>query len=125
MTDRIRFYRKFMACLILSLLLLGTVLLLGHPPRPEWIPEIVVFGCALLGLIIPLAILPVWEFRERRKLVDTSSIFTRMQAWIAYLTGFGISLFGWDKLFKLQFRVPLSIADLPMSQFSFTSGQWE
>jgi len=34
MTDRIRFSQKFAACLTLSLLLMGTFLLVGTPPRP-------------------------------------------------------------------------------------------
>ena len=107
MSDRLRFIRKFTACLTLSLLSTGAVLLLGTPPRPVRIPDTVIFGFALLGLIIPLAGLPVWEYRERKGLINTSTIYTRIQSCIAYLTGFGISLFGWKKLFHLQFRTPL------------------
>lgn len=123
MTDRIRFSRKFVACLTLSLLLSGTFLLAGTPPRPVRIPDTVVFGFAVLGLIIPLTGLPVWEYRERKGLVNRP-IYPRIQTSIAYLTGFCISLFGWKKLFHLQFRTPLSIADLPMSQLDGETLTW-
>lgn len=124
MADRIRFFRKFTACLTLSLLLTGTTLLIGTPPRPINIPDTFIFGLAVLGLIIPLAGLPVWEYRERKGLMNTSTVYTRIQSCIAYLTGFCISLFGWKKLFHLQFRTPLSIADLPMSQLDGETLTW-
>ena len=124
MTDRIRFFRKFTACLTLSLLSTGTVLLIGTPPRPVSIPDTVIFGLAILGLIIPLAGLPVWEYRERKGLMNSPDIYPRIQTSIAYLTGFCISLFGWKKLFHLQFRTPLSIADLPMSQMDGETLTW-
>src|SRR5260221_1181206 len=124
MTDRIRFYRKFIACLILSLWPLAHVLQLGTPPRPAWIPQAFVFSCALLSLVIPLIGLPVWESRERRRPTDPPSIYSGIQTRIAYLTGFNISLFGWKKLFHLQFRMPLSIADLPMSQLDGETLTW-
>jgi hypothetical protein len=124
MADRIPFFRKFTACLTLSLLSTGTVLLIGTPPRPVRIPDTVVFGFAVLGLIIPLAGLPVWEYRERKGLINTATIYPRIQTGIAYLTGSCISLFGWKKLFHLQFRTPLSIADLPMSQLDGETLTW-
>ena len=124
MADRIHFFRKFTACLTLSLLLMGTTLLIGTPPRPINIPDTFIFGFALSGLIIPLTGLPVWEYRERKGLMNTFAIYTRIRSCIAYLTGFGISLFGWKKLFHLQFRTPLSIADLPMSQLDGETLTW-
>jgi hypothetical protein len=124
MTDRIRFSRKFVACLTLSLLSTGAILLIGTPPRPVRIPDTLIFGFAVLGLIIPLAGLPVWEYRERKGLINTTTIYLRIQTGIAYLTGFCISLFGWKKLFHLQFRTPLSIADLPMSQLDGETLTW-
>jgi hypothetical protein len=124
MADRIHFIRKLTACITLSLLLTGTILLTGTPPRPISIPDTVIFGFALLGLIIPLAGLPVWQYRERKRLMNSSAVYTRIQSCIAYLTGFCISLFGWKKLFHLQFRTPLSIADLPMSQLDGETLTW-
>jgi len=103
---------------------MGTFLLVGTPPRPIRIPDIFIFGFAVLGLIIPLAGLPIWEYKEKKGLMNTSTVYTGIQSCIAYLTGFGISLFGWKKLFHLQFRTPLSIADLPMSQLDGETLTW-
>jgi len=124
MADQIPFFKKFAACLTLSLLSTGTILLVGAPPRPIRIPDTLIFGFAILSLLIPLAGLPIWEYRERKGRINTTTIYPRIQTTIAYLTGFCISLFGWKKLFHLQFRTPLSIADLPMSQLDGETLTW-
>ena len=109
----VRFIHKLSACLVLALLLADIFLLSGTPPRPAWVSERLIFGAAFLGLVAPLLWLPIWA-RFNHKF-DNARWIGRMETGIAYLTGMGISTFGWKKLLHLQFRTALSLADLPMT----------
>jgi len=120
----VSFNRKFIACLTLSLLFVDALLLLGTPPAPIWLKKEAVFGACIVFLLIPFLILPIWQYRDRRGRADMNFLYPWIQTCIAWLTGFSISLFGWKKLFHLQFRTPLSIADLPMSSLSGETLTW-
>jgi len=123
----IRLGSKFLTCLVLALLLASTVLLLGVPPRPawlNWLSDRQMFGGALLGLFAPLLWLPVWIWLERRQNLDSGITISRLRDGIAYLTGFGIAVFGWKKILHLQFRVPISFADRPASQLDGETLTW-
>lgn len=120
----VRFGSKFLTCLVLALLLAGTGLLTGVPPRPAWLSDRLTFGAVFLGLIAPLFWLPVWVWLEKRKALDSRVVISRLQEGIAYLTGFGIAIFGWKKILHLQFRVPISFADRPASQLDGETLTW-
>lgn len=108
------FAGKFLLCIILSLLLTSTILLLGTDMNAFIRPSIISLIAACL-FITPYILLPVWEYRERKHSPGVSTFFDRTRDAVAYLTGFCVALFGWKKIFHLQFRTPLSIADLAMS----------
>ena len=120
----VRFGSKLLTCLVLGLLLTGTLLLIGVPPRPAWLSDRLIFSGAFLGLLVPLLWLPVWIGLERRKTVDSGIMISRLRDGIAYLTGFGIAVFGWKKILHLQFRVPISFTDRPASQLDGETLTW-
>jgi hypothetical protein len=120
----IRFTSKLFACLVFALLISGTILLIGVPPRVIAVSDQVIFGGAVLGLVTPLLWLPVWVWLERRNKPDSTVILSRLREGIAFLTGFGISIFGWKKMLHLQFRVALSFADRPASQLDGETLTW-
>jgi hypothetical protein len=114
MTQHISFAKKFMICLVLSFLLAGLLLLLGQEIG-AWAGPNIIFVSAAVLFLLPLALLPVWEYRDRKQLSGVSTIYQRGQYIIACLCSVGIGLFGWKKVFGMQFRTPLSTADLPMN----------
>lgn len=117
------FVKKFLLCFILSFILPSTILLLGTDVKTLIDPRII-FIFAGLVFIVPYIILPVWEYRERKHLPGGQSIFNFLDAAVVYLTAFCIAIFGWKKIFHLQFRTPLSISDLAMSDQSGETLTW-
>jgi hypothetical protein len=123
MTKKIPFAKKFAVCFILSVLSASTLLLIGTEIS-TWIRPIFIFSLAAILFITPYILLPIWEYKERRLLKNSSSLYTRAQDGVAFLTGLCIAIFGWKKIFGMQFRTPLSIADLPMSSQSGEALTW-
>jgi len=123
MTKKIPFAKKFAVCFILSVLSASTLLLLGSDIS-QWIRPMFIFSLAAILFITPYILLPIWEYKERRLLKISSSLYNRAQGWVAFLTGLCIAIFGWKKIFGMQFRTPLSIADLPMSNQSGEALTW-
>jgi hypothetical protein len=114
MTKKISFAKKFAVCFILSVLSASTLLLIGSDIS-QWIRPMFIFSLAAILFITPYILLPIWEYQERRHLKSSSSLYNHAQDWVAFLTGLCIAIFGWKKIFGMQFRTPLSVADLPMS----------
>src|ERR1700735_4994440 len=123
MTQKISFAKKFAVCFILSVLSASTLLLIGTEIS-TWIRAMFIFSLAAILFITPYILLPIWEYKERRLLKSSSSLYNRAQDGVAFLTGVGIAIFGWKKIFGMQFRTPLSIADLPMSSQSGEALTW-
>lgn len=114
MHQPVLFAKKFIACAVLSLLLLSALLLIGTDTH-NLIHPLLIFVLGGMAFVYPYILLVVWETRERKRGALFSVIY-RINDAVAILTGFSLLMFGWKKLAGLQFRVPLSIADLPMSQ---------
>lgn len=112
MHRRTPFAGRLFSCLVLSFSLAGSILLIGtdSPLNATFI-----FSSAALLFIIPLIILPIWEHQGRGGNTKWEKFSSTVYTIITYITGFCIGVFGWKKIFNLQFRLPLSIADLPMS----------
>jgi hypothetical protein len=124
MKEPVSFERKFFAILLLSFLLFDIALLIGTPPRPVWISQGLVFIVAVLGFAGPLIALPIWQYRQRRTGSDARPAIQRIDGISACLTAFGIMTFGYKKLFHLQFRTPLSVADKAMSGLDGETLTW-
>ena len=82
--------------------------------RPQ---ESILYLVTITPLVIPLIYVFFWHRRERQNPEDSPRIMAFWQGLISYCLAFDIVSFGWKKVFGLQFRpVPLSIADIPMSE---------
>jgi hypothetical protein len=123
MIQRVSFARKFIVCLVLSLLLADLLLLLGQETGAWAGPNFIFISAAIL-FIIPLALLPLWEYRDRKQLSGVASVYPRGQYLIACLCSIGVGLFGWKKVFGMQFRTPLSTAALPVSSQNGEALTW-
>jgi hypothetical protein len=115
MKESVSFGRKFLSICRVVFFVFDIALLMGTPPRPVLISQGFVFIVAVLGFAVPLIILPIWQCRQRRTDSDAHPAVRRIDGISACLTAFGIMIFGYKKLFHLQFRTPLSVADKPMS----------
>ena len=113
--------KKLIICFTTGLLIADVLLLLGtdvpfinQNPLMIFIPATIFFSA---GLIYPF----IWHYRSRKQTGNSLQTYQRFQNIVCHALAFAISIFGWKKIFGLQFRVPLSIADEPMST---QSGEW-
>ena len=123
MPKKFSFAKKFAVCFILSVLSASTLLLIGADIS-KWIRPIFIFRLAAILFITPYILLPIWEYKERRLLKSFSSLYNHAQDGVAFLTGLCIAIFGWKKIFGMQFRTPLSVSDLPMSSLRGEALTW-
>ncbi len=109
--------RKIIACLIAGLTGSALILQIGRDYRPVWVSPPMVFSLAGAVLLAALIYSFVWHIKKK----NNESVFNVVLGVLCYSLSFGIALFGWKKIFKLQFQVPLSMTDQPLSAFS---GEW-
>ncbi|WP_428656762.1 hypothetical protein [Runella sp.] len=109
--------QKIIACLFTGLAGSALILQVGRDYRPAWISPPMVFSAAGAALIAALIFSFYWHFKKR----NNASFFFSVLNTLCYALAFGIALFGWKKIFKLQFQVPVSMLDQPMTELS---GEW-
>lgn len=109
--------RKMIACFITGLTVSALILQVGRDYRPGWMSPPMVFAAAGISVLAALLYAVYWHFRKK----DNNSIFSVVLTVLSYALAFGIALFGWKKIFKLQFQVPLSMLDQPFNELS---GEW-
>jgi hypothetical protein len=84
----------------------------------------VVAVVAGLFLVLALAYPVVWARRQRRPGHEDAPTVAFWQGVICYCLAFDLALFGWQKIFHLQFFVPLGMLDLPFSSLSGEELLW-
>lgn len=109
--------RKIIACLIAGLTVGALLLQVGRDYRPGWMSPPMVFAASGISVLAALLYAVYWHFRKK----DNDFIFPVVLTVLSYALAFGIALFGWKKVFKLQFQVPLSMLDQPVHELS---GEW-
>jgi hypothetical protein len=121
MRKKISLAEKCIACMIAALTTIALLLHLGNSGTLPWFPPLLVFSLAGCCLLI-CGILPfVWHSKEKREGMASEKIYGILLAIIRYSIAFNLAIFGWKKLFGLQFVVPPAIAGIPMNQ---QSGEW-
>jgi hypothetical protein len=79
--------------------------------------EPVIYLVTIIPLVLPMGCIFFWQRRENQKPQTSPGIMAFWRGITSYFLAFNIASFGWKKVFGLQFRpVPLSIADMPMSE---------
>ncbi|RYY67505.1 MAG: hypothetical protein EOO13_14490, partial [Chitinophagaceae bacterium] len=112
---------KWVAAFVAGLTSIALILSLGNSGSIPWLPPTIVFTAAGLALMIALIFPFIWHYWERRQLRDSTAINALLHNIIRYGIAFNLAIFGWRKIFGLQFVVDDRIASLPMNQ---QSGEW-
>ncbi|MEO6721889.1 MAG: hypothetical protein ABIN67_16090 [Ferruginibacter sp.] len=112
------FAHKFLPCIIAGLTAgftfsrISTRLFHGQVPL---LPAIII---GLLFLTFTIFYSYRWHKKSKLQQVDNEKTSLYWQDLIAYFIAFDLSMFGWQKLFHLQFFTPLGKLDMPFSSFS-------
>ena len=125
------FLQKFVACFLAGLSGMAAMLRIGRRFISPWIPLPVIAAFALVFFASTLVLAVVWHRREKAKGVATpdapSPIWMQLNFWqglLRYAIALDLSMFGWQKIFHLQFVSPLGMLDLPFSSLSGEDLTW-
>jgi hypothetical protein len=113
--------QKLIICLLAGLVSGATVLRIGNRFLTFVLPLPVVVGLSVLLLVISLVYAVVWHRGEKRKAFHNDAVTAFWIAVIRYAIALDLSMFGFQKIFHLQFITPLAMLDEP---FSNLSSQW-
>ncbi len=107
---------RIITCMVTGLVTAALWLLAGGGAANPLFPKPIIFtlvGGSLLGIIIfPI----IWQYLLKRNPENADKIQAWLYSIIRYTVALDISIFGWKKLFHLQFVVPDNVASLPMNQ---------
>jgi hypothetical protein len=116
--QKIPFFKKFITCTLAGLVIGASTLRIGFTFLRAWFPVISIAPLLLLIAAITYAI--IWQIRK----TNNPATLAFWQSLLAYGVAFDLATFGWEKLFHLQFVMPLSKLDLPYSSFSSSDLFW-
>ena len=118
------FYLKFLTCLLAGLIAGAAIGRIGVRFLTQWVPPQGVFAVAGLILLLALVYPFYWQTKEKSNAEDSTNRLAFWQGVIRYFIALDLSMFGWQKIFHLQFFTPLGILDLPFSSFSGEQLTW-
>ncbi len=118
---KILLLKKIITSLVAGLACIALLLELGNGGSIPWLPPVLVFS--LVGVLFAVSLIfPfTWHFREKKNKQGQFNIQGLLVSIVRYTTAFNLVIFGWKKIFRLQFNVPDLIAAKAMNQ---QSGEW-
>ncbi len=114
---------KLFLCSLAGLVTGAVLLRVGRWVIGPWAPYAGLLTGVVLVLVAAISYGLYWG-RQLTGRTDNGSTLAFWQGLLRYAVAFDLSLIGWQKLFKLQFFVPLGMLDLPFSSFSGEDLTW-
>jgi hypothetical protein len=114
---------KLLLCSLAGLVAGAVLLRVGRWVVGPWAPYAGLLAGAMLVLMGAIGYGLYWGRQPVGRPAD-ASVLAFWQGVLRYAVAFDLSLIGWQKIFKLQFFVPLGMLDLPFSSFSGEDLTW-
>ncbi len=114
---------KLLLCFLAGLVAGATLLRVGRWVVGPWAPYTGLLTGAVLVLAGAISYGFYWGRQPAGRLVD-GQVQAFWQGLLRYAVAFDLALIGWQKLFNLQFFVPLGMLDLPFRSFSGEDLTW-
>lgn len=112
--QKIPFFKKFITCTLAALVIGASTLRIGFTFFRAWFPVSLIAIVPFLLLAAAIIYAVIWQIRK----TNNPATLAFWQGLLRYGLAFDLATFGWEKLFHLQFVVPLSKLDIPLSSFS-------
>lgn len=119
-TSKISLLQKITVCLLAGLTSGASFNRLASRLLGWFLPAVFVNPITLLIILAPVFYTFFWHYKSKVQNEHAPEIET-WQGVIRFALAFDLSMFGWFKLFQLQFWVPMEILDEPVGSIS---GQW-
>jgi hypothetical protein len=113
--------QKLLVCLIAGLVCGETFLRVGDRFLSLILPVPVVIGISVLLAAASFIYAFIWQQRDKKGTIDNVKPNAFWIGAIRYGIAFDLAMFGFQKIFRLQFITPLGMLDEPFSSFS---SQW-
>jgi hypothetical protein len=122
------FYKKLLLTLTAGIVMAMTLLRIGRRMALEHgFPLVLAAIPAGLLLLVSLVYPFRWQRRERRMGADAGAVVVPWAFWqglLRYGIALDLAMFGFQKLFRLQFVVPMAMLDQPESRLSGEDLTW-
>ena len=114
---------KLLLCSLAGLVAGAVLLRVGRWVIGPWAPYAGLLAGAILVLAGAIGYGLYWQRQPVGRPADAAGL-AFWQGLLRYAVAFDLALIGWQKIFKLQFFVPLGMLDLPFSSFSGEDLTW-
>jgi hypothetical protein len=114
---------KLLLCALAGLVAGAVLLRVGRWVIGPWAPYAGLLAGAVLVLVGAIGYGVYWQRQPVGRPADTA-VLAFWHGLLRYAVAFDLSLIGWQKIFKLQFFVPLGMLDLPFSSLSGEDLTW-
>jgi hypothetical protein len=125
MAMKVSLFQKLLICLLAGFICGITFLRIGDRFLSFFLPIPVIIGVSVLLAVAAIMYAITWHFKDRK---NASLNNARIRAfWIGairYGIAFDLAMFGFQKIFHLQFNTPMGMLDEPFSGFSNQMLTW-
>ena len=115
---------KLITCIVAGFVLAALWLLIGRGKDDPVVPPILIFSLAGISLAGAVIIPFVWQYIQRKN----PGLGVKVMAWVYTAIRYGVAtdlaIFGWKKIFHLQFIVGADVASRPMNLQSGETLTW-
>ena len=118
------FAQNAFVCILASIIMGGALVRLANRFFTFGVSPAVFAGALLLMLLSSIIFSMVWYQKNRKGTIDSPKTRARVEGLLAYGLALQLCLVGWEKIFHLQFIVPIGKLDYPFSSLSLTDHLW-
>jgi hypothetical protein len=110
------FIQKFILCFLTGTIGAFAISEVSRKLLPQW--TMIITAIAVLCLISAIIFVFAWHYREKRKQINSETIFIFWQCALRYFIAIDLSMFAWRKIFLLQFYAPQALLDKTVSSLT-------
>jgi hypothetical protein len=117
-------FQNALACIVAGII--GTIVFLRISTRflTEFIPYALLIVVAAIYLLTTISYIFIWQRKARHPEFNANATLAFWQGIIRYCIALDLCMFGFQKIFHLQFVIPLGLLDNPFSSLSGENMVW-
>lgn len=116
-------FKNALACIIAGIIGAIVFLRIGKRFLP-FIPFVILIGIAIIYLLSTITYIFIWNRKAKQPDFDSSSRLAFWQGVTRYFIALDLCMFGFQKIFHLQFAIPLGVLDNPFSSLTGEQMIW-
>ncbi|MDR6945198.1 hypothetical protein [Mucilaginibacter pocheonensis] len=113
-----------LACFMAGIVGSIVIMRIGHRFLINWIPFVVQIAIAAFYFTGTLVYIFIWKRKAARQQIDSGAVLGFWHGVLRYFIALDLCMFGFQKIFHLQFAIPLGMLDNPFSSLSGEEMMW-